>query len=78
MKIIIKITVNSSAPFIISFSSSSRGGVYTQGESVDFQVTFNLPVVAGSDSVILSTPILLLNTGPIGRVVARYDSGRYH
>jgi hypothetical protein len=52
--------------------------VYTQGESVDFQVTFNQPVVVGSDSIIPSTPILLLNTGPIGRVVARYDSGRYH
>ena len=61
---------------IINFTSTTRNGVYSIGEQVDFQVTFDFPVATGT--AFNSTPILILTIGPIDRigfVIAPYSSG---
>ena len=70
------ISIDSTIPRIINFTTSTRNGVYSVGEKVDFQVTFNYPVATGK--AFNSTPILILNIGPINRIgyiIAPYASG---
>jgi len=67
------ISFESSKPVITGFNTTTKDGIYSVGDKVDFRVRFNTPVSLGN--ITKNTPILYLNIPGSGQSKAKYAEG---
>jgi len=63
------IAFESSQPVITGFSTTTKDGIYSNGDKIDFRVRFNTPVSLGNTTK--NTPILYLNIPVSGQSTAQ-------
>jgi hypothetical protein len=65
--------INTMYPLVQSVSSSTQEGTYSEGDQVDFKITFSNPVIV--ELAAYTVPTLLLKVAPTQQQIAYYASG---